>query len=74
MFNNFNLDDVEILKILDDYNPLITSMSRLRNGIDEDLMQEIKYMIYKTLTKNRKKIIKNATSNKKNRTPNIRRR
>ena len=46
MFNNFNLDDVEILKILDDYNPLITSMSRLRNGIDEDLMQEIKYMIY----------------------------
>ena len=53
MFNNFNLDDVEILKILDDYN---TSMSRLRNGIDEDLMQEIKYMIYKTLTKNRKKL------------------
>lgn len=58
MFNNFNLDDVEILKILDDYNPLITSMSRLRNGIDEDLMQEIKYMIYKTLTKNRKKLYK----------------
>ncbi len=58
MFNNFNLDDVEILKILDDYNPLITSMSKLRNGIDEDLMQEIKYMIYKTLKKNRKKIIK----------------
>lgn len=56
MFNNFNLDDVEILKILDNYNPLITSMSRLRNGIDEDLMQEIKYMIYKTLTKNRKKL------------------
>ena len=50
MFNNFNLDDV------DDYNPLITSMSKLRNGIDEDLMQEIKYMIYKTLTKNRKKL------------------
>ena len=56
MFNNFNLDDVEILKILDDYNPLITSMSKLRNGIDEDLMQEIKYMIYKTLTKIRKKL------------------
>ncbi len=73
MFNNFNLDDVEILKILDDYNPLITSMSKLRNGIDEDLMQEIKYMIYKTLTKNRKNY-KNATSNIKNRTPNIRRR
>ena len=62
MFNNFNLDDVEILKILDDYNPLITSMSKLRNGIDEDLMQEIKYMIYKTLTKIEKNY-KNATSN-----------
>lgn len=73
MFNNFNLDDVEILKILDDYNPLITSMSKLRNGIDEDLMQEIKYMIYKTLTKIEKNY-KNATSNIKNRTPNIRRR
>ena len=35
-------------------------MSRLRDGFDEDLMQEIKYIIYKTLTKNRK-IVKNAT-------------
>ena len=55
MFNDFNLNDREILKILDDYNPLITKMSLLRDGLDEDLMQEIKYMIYKTLTKNRKK-------------------
>ena len=34
MFNNFNLDDVEILKILDYYNTLITSMSNLSKGID----------------------------------------
>ena len=46
----------ELLKILEDYNPLITKMSVLRDGLDEDLMQEIKYMIYKTLTKNRKKL------------------
>ena len=56
MFNNFDLNDIEILKILEDYNPLITKMSVLRDGLDEDLMQEIKYMIYKTLTKNRKKL------------------
>lgn len=47
MFNNFDLNDREILKILEDYNPLITKMSVLRDGLDEDLMQEIKYMIYK---------------------------
>ena len=56
MFNNFDLNDIELLKILEDYNPLITKMSVLRDGFDEDLMQEIKYMIYKTLTKNRKKL------------------
>ena len=56
MFNNFDLNDIEILKILEDYNPLIIKMSVLRDGLDEDLMQEIKYMIYKTLTKNRKKL------------------
>ena len=56
MFNNFDLNDIELLKILEDYNPLITKMSVLRDGLDEDLMQEIKYMIYKTLTKNRKKL------------------
>lgn len=54
MFNNFDLSDEEILKILEDYNPLIVKMSRLKDGIDEDLMQEIKCMIYKTFTKNRK--------------------
>lgn len=56
MFNNFDLRDEEVLKILEDYNPLIINMSRLINGLDEDLMQEIKYMIYKTLTKNRKNL------------------
>ena len=56
MFNNCDLNDREILKIVEDYNPVITKMSVLRDGLDEDLMQEIKYMIYKTLIKNRKKL------------------
>lgn len=55
MFNNFELEDKEVIKILDDYKPLILKMSMLNNGIDEDLMQEIKIEIYRSLTKNRKK-------------------
>ena len=54
MFNNFDLSDEEILKIIEDYKPLIKKMSTLKSGVDEELMQEIKYLIYKTLTKNRK--------------------
>lgn len=56
MFNNFDLNDEEILKILEDYKPLMLKMSKLRDGVDEDLMQEMKYTIYKTLTKNREKL------------------
>ena len=55
MFNNFNLSNDEVIKILEDYKPLILKMSTLKNGIDEDLMQEIKFLIWKELTKNRKK-------------------
>lgn len=54
MFNNFDLSDDEILKIISDYKPLITKMSILKNGFDEDLQQEIIIEIYKTLKKNRK--------------------
>lgn len=55
MFNNFNLTDDEVIKILNDYNPLILKTTILNTEIDEDLMQEIKLTIYKDLTKNRKK-------------------
>lgn len=58
MFNDFYLSDNEVIKILNDYNPLILKESILKHGIDEDLMQEIKIEIYKSLTKNRKKIKK----------------
>ena len=57
--NIYPLDDNDlplVLPVLEDYKPLIVKMSRLRDGLDEDLMQEIKYIIYKTLTKNRKNL------------------
>lgn len=55
MFNNFNLSDEEIVKIIDDYNPLILRKSEINGRIDEDLIQEIKLFLFIVLSKNRKK-------------------
>lgn len=55
MFNDFNLNDNEVMKIIKDYNLLILRQSTLINGFEEDLKQEIELEIFRTLTKNRKK-------------------
>lgn len=55
MFNNFNLNDDEILKIINEYKPLIDSKSYLNGQFDEDLNQEIKLYIYKVLSGKNKK-------------------
>ena len=54
MFNNFELTDNEILKIINDYEPLIRKNSEINNRFNEDLYQEIEIHIYKVLSKNRK--------------------
>lgn len=54
MFNNFNLTDQEIIKIIDDYKNLINKNSVINGELDEDLQQEIKLFIFKILSKNRK--------------------
>lgn len=54
MFNEFNLSDEEIIKIIKDYKPLIINASIISGGYDEDLAQEIKIEIYKNLRRNRK--------------------
>ena len=54
MFNNFNLLDEEIIKIIKDYKNLIYKNSIINGKLDEDLQQEIKLLIFKVLTKNRK--------------------
>ena len=54
MFNNFDLSDQEILKIIEDYKNLIDKHSEINHRIDEDLQQEIKLRIYSILRKNRK--------------------
>lgn len=55
MFNSFNLSDEEIMKIIEDYNPIILKNSEVNGVIDEDLVQEIKIYIFIILSKNRKK-------------------
>lgn len=55
MFNNFDLTDEEILKIIKDYENLIYKYSVINNKFDEDLYQEILLLIFKYLSKNRKK-------------------
>ena len=55
MFNDFNLKDEEIIKIINDYKPLILKNSIISDKFDEDLKQEIELRIFKTLSKNRKK-------------------
>ena len=47
MFNDFNLSDEEILKIIEDYTPLIIKNSQINFKLDEDLVQEIKINIWK---------------------------
>jgi len=47
MFNDFNLSDEEIIRIIEDYNPLIISKSKLNYKFDEDLCQEIKLNIWR---------------------------
>lgn len=54
MFNNFNLLDEEILKIMNDYKNLINKNSIIDGRIDEDLQQEIRLLIFRVLSKNRK--------------------
>lgn len=40
IFNNFNLTDQEILKIISDYDSLIVSRSTINFKFDEDLNQD----------------------------------
>lgn len=55
MFNNFNLENEEIIKIINDYNAVIKANSKIKGCVDEDLEQEIKMRIFEVLTKNRNK-------------------
>ena len=55
IFNNNNLSEKEILYIIEKFRNYIRKESYINRKFDEDLNQEIKIRIYKTLTKGRKK-------------------
>ena len=60
MFNNFDLSDQEILKIIEDYKNLINKNSVVSGSFDEDLQQEIKFLIFKAKIEKNKKFLKNS--------------
>ena len=53
-FNNYNLSDEEINKILVDYRLIIRSASKINGKIDEECEQRIMIAVYNKLRKNRK--------------------
>lgn len=53
MFNNFSLSNLEIEKILSDYESEIKRASKIDGKIDNDCSQEIRIAIYKKLSKNK---------------------
>ena len=54
-FNNYNLTNDEVSKILFDFENIIKSKASKLGKYKEDCEQEIKMQICKALTKNRKK-------------------
>lgn len=55
LFNNYNLSNDEIEKILKDFRPDIKRASKIDGKIDEDCEQKIMIAIYQKLSRNRKK-------------------
>ena len=55
LFNNYNLRNDEIEKILKDFRQDIKRASKIDGKIDEDCEQKIMIAIYQKLSRNRKK-------------------
>lgn len=55
-FNNYNLTNKEVSKIINNFENVIYKNTLRLGEYQEDCIQEIKFQIYKSLTKNRKNI------------------
>lgn len=55
VFNNYNLSNEEIEKILKEFRPEIKRASKVDGKINEDCEQKIMIAIYQKLSRNRKK-------------------
>lgn len=54
-FNNYNLSNSEIEKILKELDSIIKQASKINGQIDEDCEQKIRIAIFNKLSKNRNK-------------------
>lgn len=54
-FNNYNLSNLEIEKILNELEPIIRQASKVNGLVDEDCEQKIRITLFNKLSKNRKK-------------------
>ncbi len=54
-FNNYNLSNLEIEKILQDMQPIIRQASKTNGHVDEDCEQKIRIALFNKLSRNRKK-------------------
>lgn len=55
LFNNYNLSNEEIERILKEFRPEIKRASKIDGKINEDCEQKIMIAIYQKLSRNRKK-------------------
>lgn len=53
-FNNYNLSNLEVEKILKELETVIEKASKIHGKIDEDCEQKIRIALFNKLTKNRK--------------------
>ncbi len=53
-FNNYNLSNLEIEKILKDFDSIIKQASKITGKVDEDCEQKIRIALFNKLSKNRK--------------------
>jgi len=53
MFNNFSLNNLEIEKILKEYDGEIKRASKIGGKVDEDCVQTIRIALYRKLSKNK---------------------
>lgn len=53
MFNNFSLNNLEIEKILLEFDGEIKKASKIAGKVDEDCVQTIRIALYRKLSKNK---------------------
>lgn len=53
MFNNFSLNNLEIEKILLEFDREIKKASKISGKVDEDCVQTIRIALYRKLSKNK---------------------